>query len=374
MTLLNKLRIASGLVLFVFVLGHLLTLAFGLRSIEAMETAGRFLMGPWTNPVGGPILMLSFLLHGALGIWALFWRNRLFFNWGDSIQALLGIAIVPLLLPHIMGTVVGPAMTGATPSFKWVLAVYWMFVPHLGIQQVIALIVIWIHGCYGLFLWMQVQNWWGRISTVSYPFVVIVPVAALLGFVEAGKILLANSGNAEFMAPVRETATLYGQVGDQLWRIQDQILWAYAAIVAVVFAARAVRVWRKRPMVTLNYVDGPTIVRPAGLSLLETAQSRDTPHAALCGARGRCGSCAVRIVEGAGNLSPVGPIEAETLARRSAAPGDRLACQAMPVGGSVLVEPLFSPDITPIEYQELLRGEVPDPPVPEPASVGEGSQ
>ncbi|MEM1399242.1 MAG: hypothetical protein AAGF58_05150, partial [Pseudomonadota bacterium] len=70
----SKLRIASGLMLFAFVLGHLLSLAFGLVSIEAMQVASWYLMGLWTNPVGGPILMISFIVHGLLGLWTLYWR------------------------------------------------------------------------------------------------------------------------------------------------------------------------------------------------------------------------------------------------------------------------------------------------------------
>ena len=337
-----------------------------------MESAGRFLMGPFGNPVGGPILILSFFVHAALGLWTVYWRNSLFSNWADTAQAALGLAIVPLLLPHIMGTVVGPAMTGAHPDFKWVLAVYWMFVPHLGIQQVLALIVIWIHACYGLFLWMQVQTWWGRYATFSYPFAVIVPVAALLGFVESGKILIANSGNPEFMAPVREAATAYDTVGATLNAIQSQVLWWYAALVAAVLVARALRLRGKRPMIAVTYRDGPTIERAAGISLLETAQSMDTAHAALCGARGRCGSCAVRVLEGHGNLAPPGKTEAETIARRSLPEGVRLACQAMPTGGPVTVERVFAPTSSPGEYQELLRQEDPSTPVSAAVSKGEG--
>lgn len=371
--MISKLRIASGLVLFVFVTGHLLTLAFGLRSIEAMEEASVYLMGLFANPVGGPLLILSFFAHAGLGLWTLFWRNRLFFNWGDSIQALLGLAIVPLLLPHIMGTVVGPMMTDTHVGFKWVLAVYWMFVPQLGIQQVLALIVIWVHACYGLFLWMQVQNWWGRYATLSYPFAVIIPVAALLGFVESGKILIANSGDPEYMAPVRESAEAYSSVGERLMQIQTDVLWWYAGIVFVVLAARAVRVWGRGPDVSLTYKDGPTIKRSAGISILETAQSMDTSHAALCGARGRCGSCAVRVLEGAENLSTPSRVEQDTLARRSLPEGVRLACQAMPTGGNVTVERVFPPTISPVEYQSLLREKTPTASTAETASQSEGA-
>lgn len=371
--MISRLRIISGLVLFVFVTGHLLTLAFGLHSLTAMDTAGRFLMGPFGNPVGGPILIASFFLHAGLGLWTLFWRNSLISNWGDAAQALLGLAVVPLLLPHIMGVVVGPAMTGAHPDFKWVLAVYWMFAPHLGIQQVIALIVIWVHASYGLFLWMQVQQWWGRVATITYPFAVIIPVAALLGFVESGKILIANSGDADFMAPVREAATAYGTVGATLNQVQTQVLWLYAGLVGVILVARAARLWGKRSPVSVIYEDGPTIERTAGGSLLETALSVDTAHAALCGARGRCGSCAVRVHEGQENLSSPSKTETETLERRSLPEGVRLACQAQPTGGIVKVERLFPPTLSPVEYQELLRAKAVVQPSSAPLSRPEGA-
>ena len=115
-------------------------------------------------------------------------------------------------------------------------------------------------------------------------------------------------------------------------------------------------------------------MRRAGLSLLETGQTRDVPHAALCGGRGRCGSCAVRVIEGTDALSEIGGQEAQTLARRGAAPDVRLACQAMPVGGAVVVEPVYPPAISPREYQSLLRNTEPDAADPEPALVGEGGQ
>lgn len=377
--MMSKLRIASGLVLFAFVLGHLLTLAFGIVSFGAMDAASDILMGAFANPVGGPLLMVSFIAHGLLGIWTLFWRNTLLMNWQDGAQALLGLATVPLLLPHIMGVVVGPQMTGQHASFEWVFAVYWIFAPQLGIQQVLALIVIWIHGCYGLFLWMQVQNWWGRFGAFTYPLVVIVPVASLLGFVEGGKILLANADDQEFMAPVRETAAAYDQVGAQLWQIHDQILLWYGALILVVLAARAIRVRRRLAKVSVTYVDGPTIERKAGLSLLEIGQTRDVANAALCGGRGRCGSCAVRVIEGAGALSDIGNQEAQTLAKRSAGPTIRLACQAMPTGGAVVVETVYPPAISPSEYQALLRRGKAEPvesdtAEPEPALASEGGQ
>ena len=46
-----------------------------------------------------------------------------------------------------------------------------------------------------------------------------------------------------------------------------------------------------------------------------------------CGGRAQCGTCVVRVAEGAAGLSPVGESESERLAAGSRGPGYRLACQ-----------------------------------------------
>ncbi|MGF1476521.1 MAG: 2Fe-2S iron-sulfur cluster-binding protein [Geminicoccaceae bacterium] len=351
----SKLRIATGLVLFLFVFTHLTNLAFGLISIEMMETSRVIVMAPWNNPIGGPLLILSFLIHGSLGLWTLYRRNTLLMRGGDAAQALLGVAIVPLLLPHIMGTGIGPAISGAQPNYPWVLAVYWLYAPALGIQQVIALIVVWVHGCYGLFLWMHVQNWWGRLGGLTYPVALIVPVAGLLGFVEAGKSLLSKSANPEFMAPVREVAREYNPIAGDLWTLHDRILIGYAILVGILLVARLIRDRGTRAQVEMAYDDGPVIRRPAGLSMLEMGQREEVPHASLCGGRGRCGSCAVRVLAGTDRLTPPHAHEEATLRRIEAEPSMRLACQAVPTGGSLAIQRVFPPEIQPVGYRELLR-------------------
>jgi ferredoxin, 2Fe-2S len=47
-----------------------------------------------------------------------------------------------------------------------------------------------------------------------------------------------------------------------------------------------------------------------------------------CGGKALCGTCAVRVVEGAEGLSPVEPLEARRLEAAGRGAGYRLACQA----------------------------------------------
>jgi len=64
------------------------------------------------------------------------------------------------------------------------------------------------------------------------------------------------------------------------------------------------------------------------------------PHACICGGRGRCSTCRIRIVVGASCLPPPSSGELAVLRRIGAAPLVRLACQTRPTG-NVSVVPLL---------------------------------
>jgi adenylate cyclase len=78
---------------------------------------------------------------------------------------------------------------------------------------------------------------------------------------------------------------------------------------------------------------------PPGFSVLEASRWAGIPHASVCGGRGRCSTCRVRVTKGAEQLAPPGPIEARTLERIGNPVGVRLACQIRPQA-DIEVEPL----------------------------------
>jgi adenylate cyclase len=100
----------------------------------------------------------------------------------------------------------------------------------------------------------------------------------------------------------------------------------------VAFGSRGVRalVERARGRVRVRYPDGTTVAISPGTSLLEASRTAGIPHAAVCGGRGRCSTCRVRVGGGAGHLPPPSPGEARVLARLGLAEGVRLACQLRP--------------------------------------------
>jgi ferredoxin len=67
------------------------------------------------------------------------------------------------------------------------------------------------------------------------------------------------------------------------------------------------------------------------ISLLNTLLAAGERIRHDCGGKALCGTCAVKVVDGSGALSPVAPLEAARLAASGRGEGWRLACQARAV-------------------------------------------
>jgi adenylate cyclase len=98
--------------------------------------------------------------------------------------------------------------------------------------------------------------------------------------------------------------------------------------------------------VRLRYPDGVTVSIKPGMSVLEASRAAGVPHAAVCGGRGRCSTCRVRIGHGAEHLAAPAPDEARVLARIGAGADVRLACQLRPTHGLAVV-PLLPAGVGP---------------------------
>ena len=73
----RRLRLWSGLVLFVFVGTHLLNHALGVISLGAAETGRLVFMAVWRNPVGTVLLYSALITHVVLVLMALFQARHL---------------------------------------------------------------------------------------------------------------------------------------------------------------------------------------------------------------------------------------------------------------------------------------------------------
>ena len=79
--------------------------------------------------------------------------------------------------------------------------------------------------------------------------------------------------------------------------ITELLSWFFAAMVGAVLLARvARRIWQRRHgLVRIGYPDGRIVEVTPGTSVLEASRVAGIPHASVCGGRGRCSTCRIRV-------------------------------------------------------------------------------
>ena len=339
----RKLRLCTGLTLFVYVATHLTDHSLGNISIPAMEAGLVVQKWIWQGLIGTAVLYVALATHYLLGLWAFYERRHFGWTATEIVQLVLGLSIPFLLMNHLFATRISLAVYATEKGYAQELYSFWVNAPRMGVLQVSVLIVAWTHGCIGLYQWLRLKPMFGRWMPYLFCGAVLLPVLALLGFFQGGRTLLSLAQD-----PAWRAANLNPwQVGTPpqnrqlvIWR--DSSLWAAAALLAFVLLARVVRAWRewRGAAFRVTYPDGRSVRVPIGFTVLEASRSARIPHASICGGRGRCSTCRIRVVAGAG-LIP-GPSEGElaVLRRVKVEPGVRLACQSRP-SGDVSVVPLL---------------------------------
>lgn len=371
----RNLRMLSGAILYVFVTCHLLNMALGLLSVNAVESARTFLTAPWTVLPLAPVLLASMLCHMGLGLEAIYRRNTLTMSSYDAVQLVSALLIVPLLASHVVGIIAAKFLIGFDPTYRIILTYFWLDAPHEGLRQVLVVVVAWLHGSIGIFSWLRLKASWDRISLFIYPLVVVIPVLALVGFVDAGNEVIADRlsaieapaadepelSQAEQQANEEAAARRADEIGQQL-ALAARIMWivigVYTAMVLATFIARAVRLHTARQTrLSVSYQHGPQLAVKAGASMLEISRLNGLPHANLCRGRGRCGTCRIRVIDADPPLPEPGPVEAATLSRLGLDGNIRLACQTVPAAGSITIERLVAPDIIPGDLHAKTHGD-----------------
>jgi adenylate cyclase len=94
--------------------------------------------------------------------------------------------------------------------------------------------------------------------------------------------------------------------------------------------------------VRVSYPGGRVVAAPRSFSVLEASRSAGIPHVSVCGGRGRCSTCRIRVGHGRDHLPPPSPAEARVLHRIGAPPDVRLACQLRPTH-DLAVTPVLAP-------------------------------
>lgn len=344
----RRLRLASGSILFLYVALHLANHALGNIGLGAMQAMLAIQLWFWQGVIGSLLLYGAFLLHGGLGVFAFYQRRFFGWRWAESAQLVLGLAVPALLANHLADTRLALVLYGIPKQYPQVLATFWVLVPLFGALQVAVLIVAWAHGCIGMHYAFRLKRWYGRVNRLLLVLAVLLPVLALLGFVQGAREV-ARAISLPAWRAVELGAARMGTPAEaeRLFHVRNLFIAGWLVLLALVLALRGLRAWRERRShgIAITYPDGRVVRLPTGCSVLEASRRIGFPHAAICGGRGRCSTCRVRVFGDQAALAPPAASEAAVLARVRADPGRvRLACQLRPLG-SIGIYPLIPPEI-----------------------------
>ncbi len=339
----RRARIVTGLVLFSYLTTHLLNHSLGLISLEAMEAGRVWFLALWRNPVSTAIFYGSLLTHFVLALYALYQRRHLRIPFWEALQLGLGLCIPLLLATHFTATRMAFEWYAVEDSYAKTVLALWRQNPINGLRQALLVLIAWTHGCIGLHFWLRLRPWYPRYAAALYAMALLLPVFALLGFTQAGReidYLIARDPDW-IEALYRSTNALQPGEGQDLVDLRDGIIYGFWGCLGTVMLARALRhAYQRRRRVRIVYPDGREIQVPRGFTVLEASRFAGIPHASVCGGRGRCSTCRIRVAGPASALPAASPAEQRLLERVGVAPNVRLACQLRPMG-TISVTPLL---------------------------------
>ncbi len=326
----ENIRLYSGLTLMLFLSMHLINHSLGLISLSAMESGRQVFTWIWRSPPGTTLLGLALLAHVILTTFRLL-NHRSFKRIPpkEILQIILGLSIPPLMIGHVIGTRIAHETFGINDTYAYVVYSIWVATPIQALLQTAGLLVAWAHGCLGIHFWLRLKPWYEQSFPYLYTIAIILPIMALCGF-----LLAANT--VEVLARDTEWRN---QLFAGLNLTQDDVNWAYQVrsvglksmigVLAILFASRLFwfQHFRKDRLITITYPDDKKVSAPPGTTILDISRQGDIPHASVCGGRGRCSTCRIRISAGADNLDPPSDEELAVLLRVGASEGTRLACQ-----------------------------------------------
>lgn len=345
--MIQNLRLYSGLILFSYVLIHLLNHAAGIVSPELMEEFAKYTTEVWRFPPLEILLLLSLVTHFVLAAARLTSRRTLRLRKSEWAQMILGLCIPFLMFRHIIATRVIDLGFDVTAEYERVLLDLAVFVPFQGFLQAVTVVVVWAHGCIGIHFWLRVKPFYPKWRNTFGTFAILIPTLALAGYAAAAAEVVrrAEEGGRKYVFGVLEANNI-NQAAIDFY--QNAILPFTILSIALALAPFGVRQIRQTidrvkrgPMLSLP--NGRFVRVPPGATALEALRDAGIPMASVCGGHGRCTTCRIHCGSGTDQLASPGQIEDAALKSIQAPKGMRLACQIRPQNDLAVV-PLLPPN------------------------------
>jgi adenylate cyclase len=348
----RRIRVFTGLVLFIYTSTHLLNHSVATISIQAADAVREYFLLAWRNPVAEIILFLSIAVHIILGILAVIRKRSAKMTKVEWVQILFPFIALFVLLQHIVTAALLSRIFGVDDSYELIFAGT-LANPDTaftyGLFYTLMIVMIWTHGIIGIRGLIRFKPFYKTYHKSIVTFFWAVPILSVTGFLSGLKEMsflsyansLVSKDNYLFgilmKAIPQEAFPVLGQIEVLTSRYYPLFFLAVAGLAAL----NVIRA-SYFGQVTVTYPNGETVRVAAGTTLLESSRIGKIPHQSVCGGKGRCTTCRVRILAHDKPLPAPNMHEAKAIERVGLDEGLRLACQ-LRVDGDISVAPLLQP-------------------------------
>ena len=352
-SLIRRTRIISGSILFFYAATHLLNHSLATFSIAAADAGRVYFIAFWRNPVAEILLFASLVLHILLGIQSVLGRKSFKMTGREGVQMIFPFVALLALIPHVLTTAIMSRVFGVNDNYELIFAAT-IIDPNKASANVIffslMVTLIWTHGAIGIHGLMKFRPTYARLQRLIMGFFWAVPVLALMGFFSGLKemsfLTYAHSQLHDDYYMMTLVMKAIPQEAFPVAAMIEMMTMNYYPLVLLTLIVLAVgNVVRTRffGRVTITYPNGQIVKVASGTTILEASRINKIPHQSVCGGKGRCTTCRVRIVSSDGALPAPNAHEMKAIERVGIDEDMRLACQLRPTN-NISVAPLLNPE------------------------------
>ena len=366
-TIVRKIRIFSGVVLFAYVIMHLSNHSLNIFSIELADNVRKnYFSVIWQHPIGLVLLYSSLIAHLILGFSSILTRKSFKMSFKDWAQIIFPILALLFLAQHIAASFIITKVFGGSETYSLLFAAISSSETSQMILDAIfyslMIIFIWTHGVIGLdaYLKQQAVHHGKFLFYIRYPSIFkfiywIVPTGAVFGWIfglrEMSFIAQIKSYELATTVPMYFQSIFIKHIPMQAFpvvmAIEPIVMKYYPLFILFVVLVCVLNVVRARffGRITVSYPGGESVSIPKGTSVLEASRNGGIPHQSVCGGRGRCTTCRIKVTSYDGTLTAPSAHEIKAIERVGLDDNVRLACQLKPTS-NISVQPLLNPENT----------------------------
>jgi len=327
-------RTISGCILFFYVFTHLLNHSLGLISLDTMEQGRAIFLRFWRHDVLFYVLYGALSIHFLLGVYALARRRSFRMSRKEWIRNSCAVLIPFFLASHLSITLWGSRFLGLNDSYAFMIISTYIFDPFGYIILGLMLMLVWTHGSIGIIGLIEFREFYSKLRGLFQGLILGLPLIAYGGYIRASiELSEASQSNPITILELISNSNFTAEIGEKIVSLSDLLQFlVYPILLSLFVAFYFIRnlLEKRFNSIQVQYTDGTNINVSRGSSLLEASHKAGRYHESVCGGRGRCTTCRVRVTSSLGELPKPNKIEQSVINRLNFDQSLRLACQLRP--------------------------------------------